>query len=1402
MVKVAILGAAGGIGQPLSLLIKANPLVTELALFDIVNTPGVAADLSHINTPAEVKGYKGNDELTAALYGANLVIIPAGVPRKPGMSRDDLFNINAGIVKNLATGIAINSPKALICVISNPVNSTVPIVAEVLKQHNVFDPRKLFGVTSLDIVRANTFVSSAKSVNVQGTEVSVIGGHSGVTIVPILSGTSHNFTDEEVKALTQRIQYGGDEVVKAKDGAGSATLSMAFAGARFANSLLEATVAKKSGIKECTFVKSDVVPGVEYFSTVVEFGPEGVHKIFPVPSLNAYEQTLLDACIPELKSNIQKGVDFVKNAPRPHVDLFSLLAGSGAKFDKARFGTDMQIFKPTATTVDVSANKRGIGGIQNSAADAKVVAPELDFFQSASGSSFVALGSRKVTLKKSKKSSHDYVEANSDSENDGNDSENSDNASDDEEFVSLKSDQFLTGQNDDEVLESQIQVDAFRKTNKIRVQGTDIPYPFTSYNGLCDRYQFPQYLRKNLSSKNYKTPTPIQMQSIPVLLHEREVIACAPTGSGKTLAFLVPILYSLGAPKGEGFRAVIISPTRELALQIHRHIKDLTRGRKFKTCVLTKATNINNQITSAQLAKFDILITTPMRLVNALDNDSIKLDKVRHLVLDEGDKLLELGFLGQMDFVFSACTSPHLQRSLFSATMPSGIEALARTFMRDPIRVIIGTINAATSTIMQNLTYVGDESGKLIEIRQLVQSGNLKPPALVFVQSIERAKELFQELVYDGINVDVIHSERTKSQRDAVIQSFRSGKTWVLIATDLMSRGIDFKGVSMVINYDFPQSVQSYIHRIGRTGRAGREGTAITFFTKADAEYLKIVVNVMKESGCNIPDWMLDLKKPTKNERKKLRDHATSRETISTMAKYDAKKIARKRNYSIMSTAVDPSTVAKKTIFSSSTSIIFQGHTGGQKLETNAGKLGAAVHQHAMYGRSQLLGNLQDRGNLYATHENIAGYSNYTPEPPQPKVKINTVLASDGKSGESIELSYVNYKVIGNGSFGVVNHVKILENTTRTSNASTPGPGNDLKNPGSLATVKPVEEISAAIKKVLQDKRFKNRELQIMRLVGHPNIVGLRAFFYSSGEKKDEVFLNLVLEYMPETLYRASRQYTKLNQIMPMLVIKLYIYQVMRSLAYIHSLGICHRDIKPQNLLVDPATGILKLCDFGSAKILVAEEPNISYICSRYYRAPELIFGSTNYGVSIDLWSTGCVMSELLLGTPIFPGESSVDQLVEIIKVLGTPTGDQVKSMNENYATYNFPVIKSSPWAKVFRNRQVTSEFGLLLSKLFEYIPRSRVTAIEALSESFFDELRLPETRMPNGAKLPNLFDFSPLGNIHLLVFSCCESDIKETELSIRPDLNLKLIPVHAEEELLVRGIDLAKFLPSADEKA
>lgn len=308
--KVAILGASGGIGQPLSLLMKQSPLVTELSLYDVVNTPGVAADLSHMDTPAKVKAYTGPEELKDALKGTQVVIIPAGVPRKPGMTRDDLFSTNASIVRDLTQAIAEASPKAFIAIISNPVNSTVPIASEVLKKAGVYDPNRVFGVTTLDIVRANTFIAEAKGLNPQNVSVPVIGGHSGVTIIPLISQTkpSVSFPEDKVKALTMRIQEAGTEVVKAKAGTGSATLSMAYAGARFGFSLIKALNGER--ITEYCYVKSDVCD-TKYFSTAVVLGKAGIEKNLGIGNLNAYEKELLNAAIPELKKNVEKGEKFM-----------------------------------------------------------------------------------------------------------------------------------------------------------------------------------------------------------------------------------------------------------------------------------------------------------------------------------------------------------------------------------------------------------------------------------------------------------------------------------------------------------------------------------------------------------------------------------------------------------------------------------------------------------------------------------------------------------------------------------------------------------------------------------------------------------------------------------------------------------------------------------------------------------------------------------------------------------------------------------------------------------------------------------------------------------------------------------------------------------------------------------
>lgn len=313
--KVCVVGAAGGIGQPLSLLLKCSPLVSDLRLYDLAPfTPGVAADLSHIDTPAKVSGFVGGpEELRKALAGADVVVVPAGVPRKPGMTRDDLFNTNANIVKGIAEACGDACPDASLCIISNPVNSTVPIMAETLKKAGKYNPKKLFGVTTLDTLRANTFVAENQGTDVNETHVSVVGGHAGISILPLLSQVEGaSFSDEDRAALTQRIMFGGDEVVQAKAGAGSATLSMAAAGARFALQVVRALNGEK-GIKENAYVESDVA-STQFFSSPLTLGVNGVEEIHDIGKINEFEQEKFDEMIPELQGSIDKGIAFVQGS--------------------------------------------------------------------------------------------------------------------------------------------------------------------------------------------------------------------------------------------------------------------------------------------------------------------------------------------------------------------------------------------------------------------------------------------------------------------------------------------------------------------------------------------------------------------------------------------------------------------------------------------------------------------------------------------------------------------------------------------------------------------------------------------------------------------------------------------------------------------------------------------------------------------------------------------------------------------------------------------------------------------------------------------------------------------------------------------------------------------------------
>jgi len=318
--KVAVCGGAGGIGQPLALLMSMCDLVKEVSVQDVsmamVPPAGVAADLGHIEYPAKVNGYAIDpskpavDQLAECLTGCDLVLIPAGVPRKPGMTRDDLFAINAGIAKGLAEACAQHCPNAIVGIIVNPVNSVVPLVAELYKKKGL-DPLKIIGVTTLDIVRANKFVAEITGQSPLDIDIPVIGGHAGVTIMPVFSQSTvaSGISVDRIPDLDKRVQDGGTEVVLAKAGKGSATLSMAYSGARFGKSVLAGLAGTPT--TECAYVASSVTE-LPFFSSKVTFGKSGVEKIHDIGPLNAYEEGRLAEAKAALKVEIETGLNFAK----------------------------------------------------------------------------------------------------------------------------------------------------------------------------------------------------------------------------------------------------------------------------------------------------------------------------------------------------------------------------------------------------------------------------------------------------------------------------------------------------------------------------------------------------------------------------------------------------------------------------------------------------------------------------------------------------------------------------------------------------------------------------------------------------------------------------------------------------------------------------------------------------------------------------------------------------------------------------------------------------------------------------------------------------------------------------------------------------------------------------------
>ncbi|KAH1015507.1 malate dehydrogenase, mitochondrial [Dendroctonus ponderosae] len=312
---VAVIGAAGGIGQPLSLLLKLNPGIGELRLHDIVNIPGVAMDLSHIETASKVTHFTEKSSCAALKGGVDIIIVVAGLPRKPGMQRSDLFKANAQIIFDIAKNMAELSPEAILLIVTNPVNSVIPIACEVLKDAGKLCARRVIGVSTLDSVRAATFIAELTCCDPRDVTVPIIGGHSGNTILPLISKANPKVSieGEKLMKLIKRIQQGGTEVVEAKAGKGSATLSTAYATSRLVFAILRA-FGGESNIVECAYVKSDVHPELNYLATPLILGQNGVEKNLGIGKMSECEQKLFCELIPNLKKDIEDGEKFAKEA--------------------------------------------------------------------------------------------------------------------------------------------------------------------------------------------------------------------------------------------------------------------------------------------------------------------------------------------------------------------------------------------------------------------------------------------------------------------------------------------------------------------------------------------------------------------------------------------------------------------------------------------------------------------------------------------------------------------------------------------------------------------------------------------------------------------------------------------------------------------------------------------------------------------------------------------------------------------------------------------------------------------------------------------------------------------------------------------------------------------------------
>ncbi|GLB40651.1 putative DEAD box helicase family protein [Lyophyllum shimeji] len=405
---------------------------------------------------------------------------------------------------------------------------------------------------------------------------------------------------------------------------------------------------------------------------------------------------------------------------------------------------------------------------------------------------------------------------------------------------------------------SQQEIDEFRRSKEIKVQGRNVPRPVQSF----EEAGFPDYLMTSIRAQGFQSPTPIQCQAWPMALSGRDVVAIAQTGSGKTISFALPAMLHINAQPllapGDGPIALVLAPTRELAVQIQQECTKFGSNSRIRNTAIYGGAPKGPQIRDLQRG-VEIVIATPGRLIDMLETHKTNLRRVTYLVMDEADRMLDMGFEPQIRKIVGQIR-PDRQTLMFSATWPKDVQKLANDFLTDMIQVNIGSMDlTANHNIAQIVEVCSDfeKRAKLIKHLDQISAENAK--VLIFVATKRVADDITKYLRQDGWPALAIHGDKEQRERDWVLGEFKAGRSPILIATDVASRGLDVKDVGYVINYDFPNNCEDYIHRIGRTGRAGSKGTSYTYFTTDNAKSARELIGILREAKAVIPPQLEEM---------------------------------------------------------------------------------------------------------------------------------------------------------------------------------------------------------------------------------------------------------------------------------------------------------------------------------------------------------------------------------------------------------------------------------------------------------------------------------------------------------------------------------------------------------------